>query len=75
MTRSTAWDDFVAHHAVGDVVEGRVTKVVPFGVFVAVHGDIPGLLRTEDRFDVGSTLTVRVKELDGAKQRIAFEAA
>ncbi|MFG2039795.1 S1 RNA-binding domain-containing protein [Dactylosporangium sp. NPDC048998] len=73
MTRSANWDDFVSRHGVGDVVDGLVTKLVPFGVFVTVHGDIPGLLVTEARPKVGSTLPVRVKELDGAKQRIAFE--
>ncbi|HTJ37588.1 MAG TPA: hypothetical protein VL738_30525 [Dactylosporangium sp.] len=78
MTRSEnidTWDDFVARHAVGDVVDGLVTKLVPFGAFVTVHGDIPGLLRTQARPAVGSTLPVRVRELDGPNRRIAFEPA
>ncbi|WP_432842451.1 S1 RNA-binding domain-containing protein [Dactylosporangium sp. CA-092794] len=75
MTRSANWDDFVSRHGVGDVVEGQVTRLVPFGAFVTVHGDIPGLLRTDARPPVGSTLPLRVKELDPAKQRVAFEAA
>ncbi|MGI5239208.1 S1 RNA-binding domain-containing protein [Dactylosporangium sp. CA-139066] len=73
MTRSDNWDDFVARHGVGDVVDSVVTRLVPFGAFVTVHGDIPGLLRTRSRPPVGSTLPVRVKELDGANRRIAFE--
>lgn len=72
MTRSN-WDDFVSRHTVGDVVDGRVTKLTPFGVFLTVQGDIPGLLVTGDRPAVGSTVPVRVKALDDAKQRVAFE--
>jgi small subunit ribosomal protein S1 len=73
MTRSDNWDDFVARHSVGDVVDGLVTRRLPFGAFVTVHGDIPGLLKTRSCPAVGSTLSMRVKELDGANRRIAFE--
>lgn len=75
MTRSVNWDDFVARHAVGDVVDGRVTKLTPFGVFLTVSGDVPGLLVTTARPAVGSTLPVRIRELDASNQRVAFSPA
>jgi ribosomal protein S1 len=74
MTRSPdSWADFVARHTVGDVVDGLVTRLVPFGAFVTVHGDIPALLRTDSRPPVGSTLPVRLRELDAANRRVALE--
>jgi hypothetical protein len=33
-----SWHDFLAQHPVGDVIEGVVTKQVPFGSFVESEG-------------------------------------
>ena len=33
-----SWQDFIARHPVGDVIEGVVTKQVPFGSFVESEG-------------------------------------
>ena len=33
-----SWQDFLARHQVGDVIEGVVTKQVPFGSFVESEG-------------------------------------
>ncbi|WP_433219405.1 S1 RNA-binding domain-containing protein [Dactylosporangium sp. CS-047395] len=67
-----SWDDFVARHNVGDVVAGTVTRLTPFGVFLTVSGDVPGLLVTRDRPSVGSTVTVRIQALDPHNRRVAF---
>ncbi|WP_433060700.1 S1 RNA-binding domain-containing protein [Dactylosporangium sp. CS-033363] len=67
-----SWDDFVARHNVGDVVDGTVTRLTPFGVFLTVSGDVPGLLVTRDRPSIGSTVAVRIQELDTLNKRVAF---
>jgi len=33
-----SWQDFLARHQVGDVIEGVVTDQVPFGSFVESEG-------------------------------------
>ncbi|WP_205718252.1 S1 RNA-binding domain-containing protein [Actinomadura sp. WMMA1423] len=33
-----SWQDFLARHPVGDVIEGVVTEQVPFGSFVESEG-------------------------------------
>ncbi|WP_238009033.1 S1 RNA-binding domain-containing protein [Dactylosporangium sp. AC04546] len=72
MTRSEGWDLFAATHRAGDVVDGVVTRLAPFGVFLYVGGDVPALLVTNARPAVGSTLPVRVKEIDPVKHRVAL---
>lgn len=59
----------------GTVLDGTVTGHTPFGVFVTVAGDVPGLLLTQERPAVGSTVTVRVKEFDPARRRVALVPA
>ncbi len=54
---------------VGDVVTGHVMKVLPFGVFVSIADGAVGLLAGEDRPQAGTSVTVRVAELDSVKRR------
>lgn len=80
MTRSpddpfAGWELFVARHGVGDVVAGRVTKLVPFGVFVTLLGDVPALLLTDARPATGSTVSARVMELDADRRRVRLAPA
>ncbi len=37
------WEHFEAHYAVGDIVEGTVTKLTQFGAFVQLEAGIEGL--------------------------------
>ncbi|MEV4760552.1 S1 RNA-binding domain-containing protein [Micromonospora sp. NPDC049559] len=67
-----AWDEFVARHGVGDVVDGRVTKVVPFGALVEVADRIPGLVTGAAPAEVGACLPVRIKEFDAEKRRVSL---
>ncbi|MCA1708573.1 MAG: 30S ribosomal protein S1, partial [Actinobacteria bacterium] len=43
-TQEDPWRQFARQHSVGDVIEGRVTKLVPFGAFVEVDDAIEGLV-------------------------------
>lgn len=58
---------------VGDVVDGRVTRVVPFGALVAVGG-VSGLPVGPVAATAGTTLPVRVVEVDHSRGRVAVEA-
>jgi len=65
----------------GDVVEGTVTNIVPFGIFVDVGEGIEGLVHTSEMpdqgaarsdLDIGSLVTVRVLNIDEWKRQIAL---
>jgi ribosomal protein S1 len=77
MSRSEdqAWADFVDAHASDDVVQARVTKVVPFGVLVEVAEGIPGLLVGDTTPTVGATIPARIKEIDHEKRRLGLQSA
>ena len=60
---------------IGDVVEGEVTGLQPFGVFVQVDEDHQGLIHiseinhgyvsnVEDKFTIGQKLTVKIIDID-----------
>ncbi|NUT48962.1 MAG: S1 RNA-binding domain-containing protein [Saccharothrix sp.] len=58
---------------IGDVVDGRVTGVVPFGALVSV-GEVPGLLVGPVAVTAGTTLPVRVTGVDPDRGRVSVEA-
>ncbi|WP_073496524.1 S1 RNA-binding domain-containing protein [Actinacidiphila paucisporea] len=64
-------------------VRRRVTKLIPFGVFVAVADGVEGLIHLreldlepldapEDAFHVGDEVTVLVAEIDRERRRLAL---
>jgi small subunit ribosomal protein S1 len=57
-----SWQDFLARHDVGDVIEGVVTKQVPFGSFVESDG-CTGLAH-ERTWPVGTRVRVRILAID-----------
>lgn len=71
----STWEQFIADHRVGDRLDGRVVKVVPFGAFVEVADGVQGLLVVEDATAIGPTVAVRIQEIDTVKQRLAFQPA
>ena len=65
----------------GDVVNGIVTNIRPFGVFVEIGGGISGLLHIEnisvariknpsERFKIGQKINVMIKSIDRENNRI-----
>jgi ribosomal protein S1 len=72
-----AMTPFIAAHAAGDVLTGRVVSEMPFGVFVefaelaeGIHGLLPGTRLAE-----GTEVRVRILELDTDKNRMSLEQA
>jgi small subunit ribosomal protein S1 len=73
-----AWQQFLARHAAGGVLDGLVVKVVPFGAFVELTDDIDGFLHESEWSvppQVGSRFAVRIKAVDVEKRRVSLELA
>jgi ribosomal protein S1 len=68
-----SWQDFIARHQVGDVMEGVVTKQVPFGSFVESEG-FTGLAHKQS-WPVGARVSVRILAIDPENQRFSLAAA
>lgn len=71
----SAWHDLIARYRVGDTLQARVVKPVPFGALIEVGDGVPGLLVGDAPRQPGGTVPVRITQLDQAKQRVAATAA
>ncbi|HEV2755603.1 MAG TPA: 30S ribosomal protein S1 [Actinomycetota bacterium] len=82
-TQEDPWRQFARQHEVGDVIEGRVTKLVPFGAFVEVDDAIAGLVhiseladhhveRAEDEVSVHDRVPVKIIDIDLDRRRISL---
>ena len=68
------WQGFVARNSGGGVLDGLVTKVLPFGVFVEVDG-VRGLLPQSAgsvRPELSSRVSVKIRELDVENRRMSL---
>ncbi|MDX8146767.1 S1 RNA-binding domain-containing protein [Lentzea sp. BCCO 10_0061] len=61
--------------AAGQEFRGRVTKVVPFGVFVQIADGVEGLVPDPDLAQVGDAVDVVVTEVDRERHRIVLSGA
>ena len=82
-TQEDPWRQFARQHEVGDVIEGRVTKLVPFGAFVELDEAIEGLVhiselaehhveRAEDEVKVHDRIPVKIIDIDLDRRRISL---
>ncbi|MEK8171347.1 hypothetical protein NKH77_23485 [Streptomyces sp. M19] len=62
-----------ARTRLGAVLTGPVTKAAPFGVFVLLDGEFPGLL-PDAVHAVGETVTVRVADINVRDRRVVLSA-
>jgi ribosomal protein S1 len=63
----------------GEVVDGIVVNVAPFGIFVTLHGCVDGLLHESEldgqdkaSFAVRQPIQVRIKGIDAKQQRVSL---
>src|SRR6266851_1308678 len=74
-TQEDPWQQFARMHQIGQVVPGRVTKLVPFGAFVRVEEGIEGLVHISELADrhveipeqvvqVGDEIFVKISDID-----------
>ena len=82
-TQSDPWQQVVDSYGEGDVVEGRVTKVVTFGAFVEILPGVEGLVHiselashhVENPREVvsqGDPVNVLILEIDGERRRLSL---
>jgi small subunit ribosomal protein S1 len=82
-TQEDPWQLFARTHAIGQVVPGKVTKLVPFGAFVSVDDGIEGLVHIselalshvelpEQVVNVGDDVFVKVIDIDLERRRISL---
>ena len=82
-TQEDPWRQFARQHEVGEVIEGRVTKLVPFGAFVELDDAIEGLVhiselavhhveRPEDEVGVHDRVQVKIIDIDLDRRRISL---
>jgi small subunit ribosomal protein S1 len=82
-TQQDPWQEFATSHQVGELVYGRVTKLVPFGAFVQVGEGIEGLVHIsemaahhveapEQVVTPGEELWVKIIDIDLERRRISL---
>ena len=82
-TQADPWKEFAEHHRAGQVIEGEVTKIVPFGAFVRVADGIEGLVHisklseqhvesADQVVQVGERVRVKVEDVDVARRRVSL---
>jgi small subunit ribosomal protein S1 len=82
-THEDPWESFSSAHQVGDVVDGAVTKTVPFGAFVSVTDGVEGLVHVSEiamhhvespelELSVGQAVKVKITEIDADRRRISL---
>jgi small subunit ribosomal protein S1 len=82
-TQADPWEQIVSEHNIGDVVEGKVTKIVAFGAFVEIYAGIEGLVhiselanrhveRPDEVVSVGQVVPVKVIEIDSDRRRLSL---
>jgi small subunit ribosomal protein S1 len=82
-TQQDPWQEFADGHQVGELVYGRVTKLVPFGAFAQVGDGIEGLVHIsemavhhveapEQVVTPGEELWVKIIDIDLDRRRISL---
>jgi small subunit ribosomal protein S1 len=82
-TSDDPWDVFARDHEVGDVIDGMVTKTVPFGAFVSVADGVEGLVHVSEiashrvespelELSIGQQVKVKITEKEDERRRISL---
>jgi small subunit ribosomal protein S1 len=82
-TQEDPWERVVNTYNVGDVLEGKVTKVVSFGAFVEIMEGVEGLVHISELaqhhvenpreiVDPGDTVKVKILEIDDERRRLSL---
>jgi small subunit ribosomal protein S1 len=79
-TEGDPWSTVAERYAAGQQVSGKVEKVAPFGVFVALDGGITALLPNSEsdvrdpgrEFPPGAEVTAQILEIDPTRRRLTL---
>jgi small subunit ribosomal protein S1 len=80
---SDPWQEFMSGYGVGKSVTGTIVKVTDFGLFLALEGDLEGLVhaselnmdkadRPEQHYAVGQELTAKIVKVDPGERKISL---
>ena len=82
-TMQDPWEQFTEASDSGDVLDGVVTKTVPFGAFVSVGEGVEGLVHVSEiamhhvespelELSIGQQVRVKVTEVDADRRRVSL---
>ena len=82
-TLEDPWSVFSESHEVGNMIEGKVTKTVPFGAFVSIAEGVEGLVHVSEiamhrvespemELSIGQQVKVKITELDTNRRRVSL---
>jgi small subunit ribosomal protein S1 len=82
-TQEDPWEAFARRHAPGDVIDGKVTKLVSFGAFVEVGEGLEGLVHISELAHrhveapaevvaVGDPVNVKILDIEPKRRRISL---
>ena len=79
------WQTFKQRHQVGEIVDGVVTRVADFGIFVQIDGLVEGLMhvsetplgrgeKPQEHYKEGDPVRVRILRIDDSEMKIGLSA-
>jgi small subunit ribosomal protein S1 len=82
-TREDPWEEFARSIETGAIIDGVVTKTVPFGAFVSVGEGVEGLVHVSEialhhvespelELSIGQQVRVKVTEIDADRRRVSL---
>jgi small subunit ribosomal protein S1 len=82
-TKEDPWDTFAREMEPGTIIDGKVTKTVPFGAFVSVGDGVEGLVHVSEiaihhvdspelELSIGQSVRVKVTEIDVDRRRVSL---
>ena len=83
-TQENPWNDFKSNYTSGSEIEGEITNITEFGLFVGLPGEIDGMIHLSDLswekpgeeairdYTKGDKVKVRVLDIDIEKERISL---
>jgi len=82
-TQKDPWLEKIKKYSVKEVLKGKVTRIVKFGLFVQIDEDLEGLVHISELSDepvrkpsdvakIGDEVVVRIIDIDLDKRRMAF---
>jgi small subunit ribosomal protein S1 len=82
-TKEDPWEAFVREAQVGQIIDGTVTKTVPFGAFISVGEGVEGLVHVSEialhhvespelELSISQQVRVKVTEVDADRRRVSL---
>lgn len=83
-TQDNPWLTFGQNHKNGEILEGEIRNITEFGMFVALPGDLDGMVHMSDiawdksgeealkAYTKGDVVKVKILEIEAEKERVAL---